>query len=89
MLRGASANASVDGRPVADFNRFITATGVYQLHLPKNNLFKSKQRNGTSAAYGYRLLLAGLSPGQHTIALGGDIPSVNYHIPVAYTLQVH
>ena len=89
MFKGAAATASVDGHSVADFSRFITATGVYPVHVPKHNLFNYRQRDGRSAAYGYGLLLTGLRTGEHTILLDGNVPSAKYQIQVTYTLHVH
>ena len=70
-------------------SRFITATGVYPVHVPKHNLFNYRQRDGRSAAYGYGLLLTGLRTGEHTILLDGNVPSAKYQIQVTYTLHVH
>ncbi|MGN6167033.1 MAG: hypothetical protein ACTHQQ_02535 [Solirubrobacteraceae bacterium] len=59
--------ASVDGHRVPKFARFITATEVFAFLLPKNRFPGVKQRKGRSAAYGYGLLLRGLTKGTHTV----------------------
>jgi hypothetical protein len=87
MFAGAVATAAVDGHPVASFTRYLAATGVYSLQLPKQNLFDYKQFSGRSAAYGYGLLLTGLSAGDHTITFTGKVPSLKYTIAV--TFNVH
>lgn len=78
----------IDGRPVPHFDRFITATGVYPLHVPRKNQFGYKGRSGRSAAYGSGLLLSGLSKGIHTIWLNGSVPSAHVHLAFTYTLHV-
>ena len=58
---------SVDGRAL-DVMKLVTATGVYPVHVPKNNLLgTNKAGNGRGAAYGPGLLLTGLSKGTHVI----------------------
>ena len=58
---------TVDGRAV-DVMKLVTATGVYPVHVPKNNLLgTNKAGNGRGAAYGPGLLLTGLSKGTHVI----------------------
>jgi hypothetical protein len=51
-----------------DVHKLIAATEVYPVHVPKKNILNShKASSGRSAAYGYGLLLTGLSKGTHTI----------------------
>jgi hypothetical protein len=67
-LKGFSdVTASVDGHHVPQYARFITATEAFPFNLPKNRFPGIKQRNGRSAAYGYGLLLTGLTKGTHTV----------------------
>jgi hypothetical protein len=47
--------------------RLIAATGVYPVHIGKNNAFGAPPGDGRSAAYGYGLLLTGLGKGSHVI----------------------
>jgi hypothetical protein len=84
-----NAEVWVDGRPVQPFNRFITATGVYPVHVPSHNMFNIKRPNGRSAAYGSGLLLSGLNRGTHTIWVNGSVPSVHVQVAFTYTLNVH
>jgi hypothetical protein len=83
------AGVWVDGSRVGHFKRFITATGVYPVHVPTHNQFSIKRHSGRSAAYGSGLLLSGLSKGTHTIWVNGDIPSAHLQIAFAYTVHVH
>lgn len=86
-LKGFSdVRASVDGRQVPNFARFITATGTFGVNIPRNRFPGIKPQSGRSAAYGYGLLLQGLTKGthkvQHTATLNGK------RFTVAATLRV-
>jgi hypothetical protein len=87
-MAGSVATVAVDGHPLANFTRYLTATGVYSLQLPKRNLFEYKQLSGRSAAYGYGLLLTGMSAGDHTVTITGRVPSLKYTIAVTFNVHV-
>jgi hypothetical protein len=89
MFKGAVGTASVDGKPVTNFQRWITATGVYPIHLAKKNILGSKKLDGRSAAYGYGLLLTGLPRGTHTVESTGVVPAGKFNVKITYTLHVH
>jgi hypothetical protein len=62
-----TVTTTVDGQGV-DVSKLVAATGVYPVHIPKNNLLGTKKAgNGRSAAYGPGLLLTGLPKGTHVI----------------------
>jgi hypothetical protein len=65
---GIPTNATtVDGQAV-NVVKLVAATGVYRVHVPKNNFLGTKKPgNGRSAAYGPGLLLTGLAKGTHVI----------------------
>jgi hypothetical protein len=63
----SDVRAFVDGQPIPEFARFITATEVFAFRMPKNRFPGIKQRGGRSAAYGYGLLLTGLTKGTHKV----------------------
>lgn len=86
-MKGALASASVDGHRISHFNGFITATGVYSIHLPKNRFPGVKQRSGRSAAYGYGLLVIGLTKGTHTLHHAGTV--MGDHVEATVRLHVH
>jgi hypothetical protein len=62
-----TVTTTIDGNTV-DALKLVAATGVYRVHVPKNNLLgTNKPGNGRSAAYGPGLLLTGLAKGTHVI----------------------
>jgi hypothetical protein len=63
----SDVKAWVDDRRVSRYARFTTATQAFAFHIPKNRFPGVKQRSGRSAAYGYGLLLTGLTKGTHTV----------------------
>lgn len=63
-----TVTTTIDGHVVADVLKLAVATGVYDVHMPKNNVLGTKMPgNGRSAAYGPGLLLTGLAKGTHVI----------------------
>ena len=88
IFKAASAHLWVDGAPVRHFNRFVMATGLYPVHVPKHNGFGIKKPSGRSAAYGSGVLLSGLTKGTHTVWINGVIPSAKFHVAFAWTLHV-
>lgn len=66
-LKNSVVHAWVDGHRVPKFAGFITATEAFAFRLPKNRFHGVEQRRGRSAAYGYGLLLRGLTKGTHTV----------------------
>ena len=58
--------ATIDGHAV-DVSKLVAATGVYRVHNAKGNFVTSTNRSGRSAAYGWGLLLTGLTKGTHVI----------------------
>jgi hypothetical protein len=85
---GATATASIDGRAVPHYQRLLAATDVYPFTLANGNVFTVPPMSGTSAAYGYGMLLTGLGRGAHTIASSGDVPSAKYRVKVVYKVTV-
>jgi hypothetical protein len=87
VMRGAVASESLDGHVVANFARFLTATGVFKVHVPKNRFPGITSRTPRSAAYGYGLLVTGLTKGTHTLKRTGTIMGVTAKATV--TVQVY
>jgi hypothetical protein len=62
-----TVTTTIDGHAV-DALKLVAATGVYPVHVPKNNVLgTNKPGTGRSAAYGPGLLLTGLAKGTHVI----------------------
>jgi hypothetical protein len=84
----ATGTTKVDGQTLAHPNRYLAASHAYAINLHKSNYFGYKKLHGRSAAYGYGVLLRGLSAGTHKIVVAGKIPSFKFHIKVKYTIKV-
>ncbi len=89
-FRNATGKTIVDGQRVPHINSYISASGAYAIDLSQNhNYFGYKKMHGRSAAYGYGVLLTGLSKGTHKIVAEGTIPSPpRFHVKVTYTIHV-
>jgi hypothetical protein len=74
LFRPPKATLTLDGHRV-DLNTLIAATGVFRVHVVKNNVFGAPPGNARSAAYGPILLLTGLGTGTHVIRLAGPSPT--------------
>jgi hypothetical protein len=72
-MKNSVVHAWLDGHQVPSFARFITATDAFAFRLAKNRFPGVKQRSGRSAAYGYGLLLTGLTKGTHTLRHAGTV----------------
>lgn len=87
----------IDGVPVRDIAHHRGASGPFQLSLPDDNIIIENfgcddvpgGEYGPSVSDGYWIMLAPLSPGEHTIHFGGEVPyfgdfstDVTYHITV-------
>lgn len=87
LFKGAKQTATIDGHSVAT-SKLLAATGVFAIHVPKNNLLGSgRAGNGRSAAFGYGLLATGFANGTHVIHVVGTIGTIKFD--VTYTLHVH
>jgi hypothetical protein len=85
-FKGAKETTTIDGHP-ADVSKLIAATVAYRVHASKNNMLGQSPGQGLSAAYGYALLLDGLSKGTHTIH---TVMSVgNFRWDVTFTVHAH
>lgn len=82
-------HTTIDGHAVSVM-KLLAATSVYPVHNAKHNFVTSKQRNGRSAAYGWGLLLTGLSKGTHVIHSVAKVTQpVSATWEYAWTVQVH
>jgi hypothetical protein len=87
-FKNATGSTIVDGQRVAHINRYLSASGVYRIDLHKNNYYGYKKLHGRSAAYGYGVLLRGLTKGTHTVVVAGNLPKFKFRIKVTYTIVV-
>jgi hypothetical protein len=83
MFQGHFGATLVDGRRVANFQKFITATGLYPVHAARPNVLGTTGVNGQSAAYGYGLLLKGFAKGTHTVVVIGNNSKATFTLHVS------
>jgi hypothetical protein len=85
-----TVTTTIDGH-VVDVLKLVAATGVYRVHMPKNNVLGTNQPgNGRSAAYGPGLLLTGLAKGTHVIHSVATVSQpVNAKWVYTWTVRVH
>jgi hypothetical protein len=83
-FKGIKNTTTLDGRRV-DMKSLIAASAVYPVHLGKHNPLGDPPGNGRSAAYGYGLLVSGLSQGTHvihTVAKAGGTLDITWTVHV-------
>jgi hypothetical protein len=66
-MKGVVARATIDGHRITNFAKLITATGAYRIRISKHRFPGITARHGRDAAYGYGLLVIGLTKGTHTL----------------------
>jgi hypothetical protein len=62
-----TVHTTIDGHAVDVMKLVAGPTRVFRVRLAPHNFIKSKKRRGRSSAYGFGLLLTGLSKGTHVI----------------------
>jgi hypothetical protein len=84
--------ASVDGVPVSSLRSYMAGSGTLVLKLEKGNLFQVPAGPTRVVAFGFNLVISGLSPGPHTIVTYQESPlpkhsrfkaGMTYHITIA------
>ena len=81
-------DASIDGVPVQNLDQYVHTSPLFELTMPENNILGVEAGMiGQSVSYGAHLMLAPLTPGEHTIHFHASHPDdftvdTNYHITV-------
>jgi hypothetical protein len=89
-----SMDTSIDGKKITDLQKYRTQSTLFQLTLPKNNVFGTGPGPTNSVSDGFWLLLSPLSPGSHQIHFSNsavDFTSsapMNFASAVTYHLNV-
>jgi hypothetical protein len=76
-FKGDHGAVSIDGVPVVNYRKLISAAPVVGARLPKHNGFHLAPQRMRSADYGEGLLLRGLTAGTHTIVVKSFTTSGN------------
>lgn len=82
-------SCTIDGTAVKHLEKFITISPVFSLTVPSDNIL------GLPAAVytpdideGFYLMLAPMSPGNHTIHFTGSSPDLGYALDITYKITV-
>lgn len=81
--------AKIDGVPVQKLNQYIHLSPLFEFTLPEDNILGMPA--GTfvqSVSNGAHVMLAPLSPGEHTIYLKATIPEVDYTPEMNFVINV-
>ena len=80
--------ATIDGDAIKNIEQFIHTSPLFEFTVPQNNILGVKAgMTGQSVTYGAHLMLAPLTPGEHTIQFHASHPDdftvdTSYHITV-------
>jgi hypothetical protein len=81
--------ASIDGVEIENPEQYISTSPVYEFVVPEGNILGAPAgATGQSISYGAFLMLAPLSPGEHTIHTHGVYPDFGFTADRDLTLTV-
>ena len=75
--KASNLQASVDGKPVGDLQKFRFKSELFNFTLPADNVLGLAPGKTDSVAEGYWIMLKPLSKGEHEIKFGGSIVDVS------------
>jgi len=84
----------LDGNSISEVKSYRVQSPVFGVHLPQNNvqqLFGYSAPPGEYAPIvddGYYIMLAPLSPGQHTLNFAGTLPQYQFTLDITYNITV-
>lgn len=80
--------ASIDGHTVHNLDQYIHLSPLFEFTLPEDNILGTDEMVGQSVSNGAHLMLAPLSPGEHTIHLHASIPQLEFSVDMNFDLTV-
>jgi hypothetical protein len=83
-----NTQASIDGIPVKDIDKYTALSPFYHFDLPADNFLGNVAGTYKSVAYGIAFILTPLNPGKHTVHVHGELPSVSFVYDVIYQITV-
>ncbi len=84
----ANMQASIDGIPVKNLDRYTALSPLYQFTLPENNVLGAPAGTYDSVAYQTGFVLAPLSPGEHVVHVYGEVPIFGFVYDWVYYITV-
>lgn len=79
---------SIDGSNVKNLDQYIHTSPLFEFTLPEDNILYTEELSGQSVSNGAHLILAPLSPGEHTIHLHASIPELEFIVDMNFELTV-
>lgn len=81
--------ASIDGVPIQNLNRYIHTSPLFEFTVPDNNILGvDAGLTGQSISNGAHLMLKPLAVGAHTIHLHASYPDLEFTVDMTYNLIV-
>jgi hypothetical protein len=81
--------ATIDGVDVEDLDQYVHLSPLFDFTIPEDNiLWVDGPASGSSISNGAHLMLAPLSPGEHTIHLHASIPELEFTVDMDLELTV-
>lgn len=82
--------ATIDGVAVKNLSEYIHTSPPFIFALPEENILGAEFPNvtGKSVSNGAHLILAPLSPGEHTLHLHGSVPELDFTVDMNFELNV-
>jgi hypothetical protein len=81
-------HASIDGVAVKNLDQYFFTSPLFEFTLPEDNILGSDELTGLSVSYGVWLMLAPLSPGEHSVYLHATIPEAAFTVDQNIDLTV-
>jgi hypothetical protein len=81
--------ATIDGRAIRNIEQYIHTSPLFEFTVPENNILGVEAGlTGQSVSNGAHLMLAPLTPGEHTIHFHASYPSLEFTVDTNYHISV-
>jgi hypothetical protein len=80
--------ATIDGVAIQSIERYIHTSPLFEFTVPDDNILGVEAGTGQSISNGAHLMLAPLTPGEHTIHLHGSYPDLDFTVDTNYHITV-
>ncbi len=88
MAAFTNMEADVDGVAIQNIENYRAISPLYQFDVPDGNLLGAPAGTYESVAENIAFMLAPLSPGEHTIHVHGEIPTLGFFYDWVYHITV-
>ena len=81
--------ATIDGVDVQNLDQYVHLSPLFEFTVPEDNILGAPAGSiGESVSNGAHLMLAPLSPGEHTIYLHASVPELEFTVDMNFELTV-